>query len=78
MLGQVALTASVDSCLANHIAAMWSIYNGHVFSQEELLLCYTGAALQSLSCRLLLSLPRPFCMYGQSLCPACASPCPQI
>ena len=21
---------------------MWSIYNGHVFSQEELLLCYTG------------------------------------
>ena len=42
MLGQVALTASVDSCLANHIAAMWSIYNGHVFSQEELLLCYTG------------------------------------
>lgn len=44
MLGQVALTASVDSCLANHIAAMWSIYNGHVFSQEELLLCYTGDA----------------------------------
>ncbi len=45
MLGQVALTASVDSCLANHIAAMWSIYNGHVFSQEELLLCYTGEGL---------------------------------
>ena len=55
MLGQVALTASVDSCLANHIAAMWSIYNGHTFCQEELLLCYTGAASQSLSCMLLCS-----------------------
>ncbi|EIE25071.1 amino acid transporter [Coccomyxa subellipsoidea C-169] len=40
LLGQVALTASVDSCLANHIAAIWVIYNGHVFQQEELLLCY--------------------------------------
>ncbi|CAK0783725.1 hypothetical protein CVIRNUC_006924 [Coccomyxa viridis] len=40
LLGQVALTASVDSSLANHISAMWVIYNGHVFSQEELLLCY--------------------------------------
>ncbi len=44
LLGQVALTASVDSCLANHIAAMWVIYNGHVFQQEELLLCYGGEA----------------------------------
>ncbi|CAL8461962.1 g1493 [Coccomyxa elongata] len=40
LLGQVALTASVDSCLANQIAAIWVIYNGHVFQQEELLLCY--------------------------------------
>ena len=44
LLGQVALTASVDSSLANHISAMWVIYNGHVFSQEELLLCYAGEA----------------------------------
>ncbi len=51
MLGQVALTASVDSSLANHIAAMWSIYNGHVFSQEELLLCYTGEGLAMLAAR---------------------------
>jgi hypothetical protein len=44
LLGQVALTASVDSSLANHIAAIWVLYNGHVFQQEELLLCYAGAS----------------------------------
>ena len=42
LLGQVALTASVESCLANHLSAMVVIYNGHVFTQEELLLCYAG------------------------------------
>lgn len=42
LLGQVALTASVDSSLANHIACIWVLYNGHVFQQEELLLCYAG------------------------------------
>lgn len=48
LLGQVALTASVDSCLANQIAAIWVIYNGHVFQQEELLLCYAGASRDSI------------------------------
>ena len=42
LLGQIGLTASVASCLANHIAAMWVLYNGHVFEQEELLLTYAG------------------------------------
>ena len=44
LLGQIGLTASVASCSANHIAAMWVIYNGHVFEQEELLLTYACAA----------------------------------
>lgn len=43
----------MDSSLANHISAMWVIYNGHVFSQEELLLCYAGKA----PCR-------PCCCFG--------------
>lgn len=42
LLGQIGLTASVASGLANHIAAMWVVYNGHVFEQEELLLTYAG------------------------------------
>ena len=52
LLGQVALTASVDSSLANHISAIWVIYNGHVFSQEELLLCYAGESPCRPCCRL--------------------------
>ena len=55
LLGQVALTASVDSSLANHISAMWVIYNGHVFSQEELLLCYAGEAPCRPCCHLCVS-----------------------
>ena len=67
LLGQVALTASVDSSLANHISAMWVIYNGHVFSQEELLLCYAGEAPCRTCCllRVHLALKRKTSRAGQ-------------
>jgi hypothetical protein len=42
-LGQAAVTAGIDFTLANHIAAMWLLSNGHVFTQNELLLTYASA-----------------------------------
>ncbi len=40
MLGQFATTAGIGSLLANHVANMWLLANGHFFTPVELLLCY--------------------------------------
>jgi len=43
VLGQVAATAGAASTAAAHIASMWLLSNGHVFSQFELFLTYACA-----------------------------------
>ncbi|BDA43078.1 Amino-acid permease BAT1 [Coccomyxa sp. Obi] len=40
LLGQAAVTAAIDYTVANHIAAMWLLANGHVFTQPQLLGAY--------------------------------------
>ncbi|KAK9908694.1 hypothetical protein WJX75_001534 [Coccomyxa subellipsoidea] len=40
VLGQFAATAAIGALLANHIANMWLLGNGHTFSSVELLLTY--------------------------------------
>ena len=45
VLGQVAATAGAASTAATHIASMWLLSNGHVFSQFELFLVYACARL---------------------------------
>ncbi len=42
VLGQFATTAGVGALLANHIANMWLLGNGHVFTSVELLLTYAS------------------------------------
>ena len=51
VLGQFATTAGVGALLANHIANMWLLGNGHVFSSVELLLTYASELTASKSCR---------------------------
>ena len=43
MLGQFATTAFAGFFLAQHLAAMWLLSNGHAFSPEEILLAYASA-----------------------------------
>lgn len=43
VLGQFATTAFAGFFLAQHLAAMWLLSNGHSFSPEELLLAYASA-----------------------------------
>lgn len=43
VLGQFAATAANASLLANHIAIMWLLGNGHVFTPVETLLAYASA-----------------------------------
>lgn len=52
VLGQFAATAAIGALLANHIANMWLLGNGHTFSSVELLLTY-ACALQALCLALL-------------------------
>lgn len=47
LLGQAAVTAGIDFTLANHLAAMWLLSSGKVFTQGELLATYAGAAQAS-------------------------------
>ena len=42
VLGQFATTAFAADILAAHIASMFLIGNGHVFSNVEMLLAYAG------------------------------------
>lgn len=42
LLGQAAVTAGIDFTLANHLAAMWLLASGKVFTQGELLGTYAG------------------------------------
>jgi len=42
LLGQAAVTAGIDFTLANHLAAMWLLADGHVFTQNELLATYAS------------------------------------
>ena len=51
VLGQFATTAGVGALLANHIANMWLLGNGHVFTSVELLLTYASACSSHLSLR---------------------------
>lgn len=48
LLGQAAVTAAIDYTVANHIAAMWLLANGHVFTLPQLLGTYASAYPQSL------------------------------
>ena len=53
LLGQVAITAGIDFTVANHVAAMIALSNGHICSQQELLLIYGGewpAATEDANC----------------------------
>ena len=52
VLGQFAATAAIGALLANHIANMWLLGNGHTFSSVELLLTY-ACVLQALCLALL-------------------------
>lgn len=45
MLGQFATTAFAGFFLAQHLASMWLLSNGHDFSPEELLLAYASVPL---------------------------------
>ncbi len=49
MLGQVAATAGAASTAASHLASMWMLSNGHVFTQFELFLTYACARPAPLS-----------------------------
>lgn len=42
VLGQFATTAYAGIFLAQHLAAMWLLSNGHAFSPEEILLVYAS------------------------------------
>ena len=42
VLGQFATTAFAADILASHIASMWVLGNGHVFTNVEMLLAYAG------------------------------------
>ncbi len=59
VLGQFATTAGVGALLANHIANMWLLGNGHVFTSVELLLTYASAR-------------RPSSPFHSTLCHCCA------
>jgi hypothetical protein len=39
---QVAITAGIDFALANHLSAMITLSNGHILTQQELLMVYGG------------------------------------
>ncbi len=43
VLGQFALTAFAGFFMAQHLAAMWLLSNGHAFSPLETLLVYASA-----------------------------------
>lgn len=45
VLGQFAATATCGALMANHIANMWLLANGHTFNSVELLLTYACALL---------------------------------
>ena len=45
VLGQFAATATGGALMANHIANMWLLANGHTFNSVELLLTYACASL---------------------------------
>lgn len=45
VLGQFATTAGAGAQLSNHVANMWLLANGHVFTPVEVLLTYASAHL---------------------------------
>ena len=42
LLGQVAVTAGIDFIFANHLAAMFALSTGRIFTQPQLLAAYAS------------------------------------
>lgn len=51
VLGQFATTAFAADILSSHIASMFALGNGHVFTSMEMLLAYAGRLLPRLTCQ---------------------------